>query len=247
MRSLLAAALLLGISRVASASEGLSSALDARTLLGPAVWARVVRIENTESQREFRRSPYPREVYALVFELSGILWFYSDSNGTQSLSLRTASLGRDKADPGPLFLAIDRGFTRWAWVDEAPVPGRQPHGAPPNACFIESVAALFHRVAAGGEASAPRLLFYYVNTPSGRRGHTVLVFNDRDGLAALDPEFSDRPVRLPPMLGGDPKAWSEYLRGGPTVSARTLPVESPTVPDSSGQWASMPRVPVPAG
>src|SRR5580698_3719741 len=161
MRSLLAAAFLLGIPLAASASDGLSSAFAARTMLGPTVWSRVVRIENTEPQREFRRSPYPREVYALVFELSGILWFYSDSNGTQSLSLRTGALDGDKANPGPLFLAIDRGFAGWSWVDDGSQPRRQAHGAPPNACFIESVAALFRRVAAGGQADAPRLLSYY--------------------------------------------------------------------------------------
>jgi hypothetical protein len=247
MRRLLLAALLLGIPWVASASEGLSSALAARALLGPSVWSRVVRIENTESRQEFRRSPYPREVFALVFELSGLLWFYTDSNGTQSLSLRSGSLGIDKAEPGPLFLAIDRGFTRWSWVDDAAALRRQPPEAPPNACFIESVAALFRKVAGGGEAAEPRLLSYYVDTPSGWRGHTVLVFKDRDGLAALDPEFSERPVRLPPILGEDPKAWSSYLWGGTIASARTLAVESPTVPESSGQWASMPRTPVPAG
>src|SRR5580698_5691605 len=153
MRSLLLAAVLLGIPRVVSASEGLSSARAARTLLGPTVWSRVVRIENTESKQEFRRSPYPREVFALVFELSGYLWFHSDCNGTQSLSLRSGSLGIDKAEPGPLFLAIDHGFTRWSWVDDMAAPQRQAP-APPNACFIESVAALFRRVAVGGEAAS---------------------------------------------------------------------------------------------
>jgi hypothetical protein len=206
----------------------------------------VVRIENTESKQEFRRSPYPREVFALVFELSGYLWFYSDCNGTQSLSLRSGSLGIDKAEPGPLFLAIDHGFTRWSWVDDMAAPQRQAP-APPNACFIESVAALFRRVAVGGEAASPRLLSYYVYTPSGSRGHTVLIFKEGDGLAALDPEFSDRPVHLPSILGEDPKAWSTYLWGGPVASARTLAVESPTVAESSGQWASLPRKPIPAG
>jgi hypothetical protein len=247
MRGLLLSALLFGTPWVASASDGLSSALAARSLLGAKVWARPVRIGNTESTREFARSPYPREVYGLVFELSGILWFYCDSNGTQSLSRRTGSLAADKADPGPLFLAIDRGFTRWSWVNDQGDPARPSLGVPPNACFIESVAALFRRVAAGGQADAPRLLSYYVDTPSGWRGHTVLVFGDRAGLAALDPEFSGRPVRLPSILGQDPKAWSAYLRGGPIVSARTLAVESPTVSESSDQWASLPRKPVPAG
>jgi hypothetical protein len=247
MRSLLAVAFLLGFPLAATASDGLSSAVAARSLLGPTVWSRIARIENTESPREFRRSPYPREMYALVFELSGILWFYSDSNGTQSLSLRTGSLAADKSSPGPLFLAIDRGFTRWSWANDEQGARRVASAVPPNACFIESVAALFHRVASGRQANAPRLLSYYVSTPSGWRGHTVLVFRDGEGMAALDPEFSERPIRLPSILGGDPRAWSSYLKGGPVSSARTLAIESPSVCGSADQWASLPRPPVPAG
>jgi hypothetical protein len=247
MRSFLAVAFLFGSPLGSTASDGLSSAVAARALLGPTVWSRIARIDNTESPREFRRSPYPREVYALVFELSGILWFYSDSNGTQSLSLRSGSLKADKSDPGPLFLAVDRGFTRWSWANgERGAQGAAPV-VPPNACFIESIAALFHRVANGLEANAPELLSFYVSTPSGWRGHTVLVFRDGEGMAAFDPEFPGRPIRLPSILGGDPRAWSSYLRGGPVGSARTLAIESPSVSGTADQWASIPRPPIPAG
>jgi hypothetical protein len=247
MRSLLAVAFLFGFPLAVAASDGLSNAVAARALLGSSVWSRIARIENTESPREFRRSPYLREVYALVFELSGILWFYCDSNGTQSLSLRTASADIDKADPGPLFTAIDHGFTRWAWINDEQSALRVAAAVPPNACFIESVAALFRRVAAGREVDAPKLLSYYINTPSGWRGHTVLVFRDGEDLAALDPEFSERAVRLPSILGGDPRAWSSYLRGGPVGSARTLAIKSPSISVSTDKWASMSRPPIPAG
>jgi hypothetical protein len=247
MRALLCLAALLGLPLAASASDGLSDALAARSHLGAQVWARVVRIENTSVRGALRRSPYPDTVYALVFELSGALWFYSDANGTQSLSLRLGAIDADKADPGPLFKAIDPGFARWSWVDSLAGWRHTPAGELPNGCFIESVAALFRRVAAGGEAQAPRLLSYYIDTPFGRQGHTVLLFAAKGGLAAVDPELSERPVAIPAKLGSNPRALSAYLRGGPVASARTLPIECARRPDPAGRWASVAVPQAPAG
>ena len=86
-------------------------------MLSPGLtWSRVVRIENSAPAGFLHRGAYPRVVYATVFEVSGILWFYTDTDGTQSLSLTTNTAARDEASPGALFLAIDRGFTRWSWV-----------------------------------------------------------------------------------------------------------------------------------
>lgn len=247
MRTLLLAALVLLAPAAASASDGLSSALAARSLLGPGVWARVVRIETAGSQGVLGGGAHPGTIYALVFELSGILWFYEESSGTQSLSLRTGSLDADKADPGPLFRAIDRRFAAWSWAPESADSRARLPEAPPNACFIESVAALFRRVSAGGEARAPRLLSYYVDTPLGRRGHTVLVFGTKDGVSAVDPEMSERPMRIPAYMGRDPRSLSAYLRGGPIADARTLAISGPGGPGLGGQLALIPRSRDPAG
>jgi hypothetical protein len=251
MRSLCCLVMLLAAARVAAGgttqAAGLSDAAAARSMLGGDTWSRLVRIENANPRGILSRSSYPRTVYALVFELSGILWFYTDADGTQSLSLTRNTVARDEADPGPLFRSIDRGFTTWSWVEGAAVPRGPASRRPPNACFVESVSALLQRLAVGGEAASPRLLSYYVDTPGGRLGHTVLLFGTSAGLFAVDPEDSDRPERLPAELGGDPGALSAYLRGGPVAAARTIPIERPRNSSSPGQWAALPPEPAPAG
>src|ERR1700690_1474532 len=247
MRTVLLAALVLLAPAAAAASDGLSSALAARSLLGPSIWARVVRIETAGPQGVFGGGAHPGAIYPLVFELSGILWFYEESSGTQSLSLRTGSLDADKAAPGPLFRAIDRRFTAWSWAPEATDSRARHSQTPPNACFIESVASLFQRLSAGGEARAPRLLSYYVDTPFGQRGHTVLVFGTRDGVSAVDPEISERPMKIPAYLARDPRTLSAYLRGGPIAGARTLAISSPSGPGLGSQLAMIPRNRDPAG
>lgn len=228
------------------APAALSDALAARAMLGTDVWARVVRIENARPRGAWRRGVYPKTVYGLVFELSGILWFYTDTDGTQSLSLTTGTLGRDRADPGRLFLALDPGFRAWGWLDDAP-PSRAPsRGRPPNACFVESVEALKRRISAGGDARSPQLLSYYVDTSAGRLGHTVLLFGTAVGLSAIDAESSDRPVSLPADLGADLRTVAAYLRGGPVSAARAIPILCARQP-VAGQWAFLADPPAPAG
>jgi hypothetical protein len=207
--------------------DGLRDALAAKALLGPDLWARVVRVDNGGSRGGRPRTVYPKTVYALVFELSGILWFYCGADGTQSLSLHRGALEAEKADPGPLLRSISPGFGTWAWV-EPPSGWPTPHPvSPPNACFIDCLAALRQRIAAGAEVAAPSLLSFYVDTPTGRMGHTVLVFGAGHAREAVDPIRSPVPVPLPPGLEGDPKAISRYLRGGEVAVARELPVVLP--------------------
>jgi hypothetical protein len=225
-------------------ARGLEDAIAARSLLGADAWARLVRIDSSRPSSVLRRGPYPRTVYALVFELSGILWFYTDVDGTQSLSLTRGTVARDEADPGPLFRSIDPGFTSWSWVDAPSLP-RNLSARPRNACFVESVAALNRRIASGGEAASPSLLSYYVDTPQGRLGHTVLLFGTSAGLSAIDSDDSSRTVLLPADLGADPRAVSAYLRGGPVAAARTIPIVCPR--PTPREWASLPSPRSPAG
>jgi hypothetical protein len=249
MRTLSCLVLLLasaGLARAGTASpEGLADALAARSLLGADTWARVVRIDSSRPRDILKRGPYPRTVYALVFEISGILWFYTDVDGTQSLSLTLNTVERDRADPGPLFRAIDPGFTRWTWVDSPRIAGSPPARRPRNACFVESVSELNRRIASGEEAGSPMLLSYYVDTPGGRLGHTVLLFRTSSGLSAIDADESDRPIPLPRDLGADARALSAYLRGGPVAAARTLPIACPHKPPA--EWAALPAAPAHAG
>lgn len=249
MRTLSRLVLLLasaGLARASTASTGgLADALAARSMLGADTWSRVVRIDSSRPGNILRRGPYPRIVYALVFELSGILWFYTDVDGTQSLSLTTNTADRDRADPGPLFRAIDPGFTRWSWVEAPRVPAGPEPRRPRNACFVESVAELDRRIASGGEAGSPMLLSYYVDTPGGRLGHTVLLFRTSIGLSAIDADESDRPIPIPGDLGSDARTLSAYLRGGPVAAARTIPIACPRKPPA--EWAALPAGPAHAG
>jgi len=224
----------------AGPGSGLADARAAQAMLGGASWSRVLRIEN-----KGRRGPYPKIVYALAFELAGILWFYTDADGTQSLSLRRGRLAEDEADLGPLLRAIDPGFAAWEPVDGAAAAAAAAaagSGAPrpdplPNGCFIDSVAAL-RRLGFGGErADRPRLLSYYADTPSGRLGHTVLVYSTGDGSRAIDPDLSDRPIRLPAGLEGDPRALARYLRGGEVAAARVLAIPGPSEARPEGGFA----------
>jgi hypothetical protein len=248
MRTLSRLVLLLAAAGLARAGaplpEGLADAAAARSLLGPDTWSRVVRIDSSRPRDVLRRGPYPRVVYALVFELSGILWFYTDVDGTQSLSLTRNTVDRDRSDPGPLFRSIDPGFTQWTWVDAPRLTGGTAVRRPRNACFVESVAELNCRIASGGEAVSPVLLSYYVDTPAGRRGHTVLLFRTSAGLAAIDADESDRPVMIPGDLGADARTLSAYLRGAPVAAARTIPIVSARKPP---EWAALPAVPAHAG
>ncbi|HEY5227375.1 MAG TPA: hypothetical protein VIJ19_02485, partial [Opitutaceae bacterium] len=109
---------------------------------------------------------------------------------------------------------------RWSWVDDTDSPRRASR--PRNACFVESAARLFERMTTGAQMLSPELLLYYVDTPQGRLGHTVLIYGTARGLAAEDPEASALPVAIPDGVGRDPLALSAYLRGGPVAAARTL-------------------------
>lgn len=226
----------------AAAPDGYGDARAARAMLPPDTWARIARIDNSHPRGRWNYAIYPKAVYALVFEMSGVLWIYTDAEGTESLSLTRGTLERDKADPGPLFRAIEPGAGAWAWVDDP--PGGEPRApkAPPNACVEESLLALNRRMALGAETQSPELLFYYVSTPNGKLGHTVLLFRSAGALSAIDSQISPDPVRIPPDVATNIRSISEYLRGAPVASAKALPV---MIGSRSGpaNWAAVPGPP----
>ncbi len=215
-------------------------------MLAPDTWARVVRIDNRHPRGAWRGQAYPRTMYALVFELSGILWLYCDVDGTQSLSLTRGTAARDEADPGPLFRAIDPGVASWEWADSQAAPAVRAGETPPRACFLESLRALNRRVAAGGEADSPQLLLYYVDSPMGRLGHTVLLFRSAGSLSVINSMYSDKAVRLPAYLGSDMLSIAEYVKGGTVSGFRTLAIAG-TRKAPPGGWATIPSRPVPEG
>jgi len=201
---------------VVCADDSLAHARQAQAMLGPDVWSQVIHIENAA-----RRSPYPSTLHALVFELEGVLWFYSDRDGTQSFSLQRGRLAEEKADFGPLLRDIDQGFTRWSVVAGADSAAKAARGPLPNGCFIQSVVA---SRGLGAGADQLQLLAYYVRTSSGLRGHTVLTYKTRGHLAVLDPERPLQAQEFSEALSHDALTLARAVRGGDVVGARLLPL-----------------------
>jgi len=144
-------------------------------------WARVLRVENNNP-----RSQYPRTVYATVFEFAGLLWFYTETDGTQSFSLHRGMLAGEKADFRPLLRDIDPGFAAFEVLpDSDPLFARSAE-ALPNGCFIESVAALHASLERGERIQGAALLSYYIESGGRMHGHTVLAYETPAGLRVVD-------------------------------------------------------------
>jgi hypothetical protein len=178
----------------------------------------VIRIENSSLDRR-----YPHTVYALVFELNTMLWFYTDADGTQSLSRYRGRVEADKADFGSLLPFIDPGFVRWTPVPEGVGEVRTVR-RPPHACFIESIALLHRRIAEGGEVKDARLLSYYVEIGGELRGHTVLQYRSAGAVRVVDPNRPMHVIRIGPRCADDPVAVARSLRND-VVRARAVPLD----------------------
>ncbi len=204
------------------ADDALRDARRAQALLGPEIWSRVLRIDN-----DSWASPYPRVVHALVFEFSGVLWFYTAAEGTQSLSLYRHETAADKASLGPLLLEIDRGFRRWRELATEPPRGRIAHGVLRNGCFIESIVALRARLALGRDAAQPQLLAYYAEGRLPLRGHTVLAFVSASRVGVLDPAGNGTERWFDGAALRDPLALARQLGGQQVTRARLFRLEVP--------------------
>lgn len=166
------------------------AAWQARLMLGDGVWAKVLRIENDNPA-----SPYPATVYATVFEMGGILWFYTGMDGTQSFSLHYGRLEQEKGEFDRLLRAIDPGFNRYEVLPEAmPIwaSNRRPLR---NGCFIDSVVALREALETGVPVKRARLLTYYLKHRGRVKGHTVLVYDTAFGLHVVD-SSSEQPLEV---------------------------------------------------
>ncbi len=206
----------------AAAATSLENARQAQAMLGGAVWSEVIRIENVTIGGR-----YPPVLHALVFENGGLLWFYTDRDGTQSLSLAWNQAAREKQDLGPLLRAIDPGFVRFSAEPGTAGLVRSASGKLPNGCFIESLAALRDRVSLGEPLARPRLLSFYEDTPAGLNGHTVLTYLTPQGLMLLDPERSPRPRPLPRRWADNPTQIAQAAAGGRSLrQARWVPTDT---------------------
>lgn len=211
--------LLTASSAFASNNPGLAHARRAQALLGPDTWSQVLSIENRGGA-----SRYPRTVHALVFELAGILWFYTETDGTQSLSTHAGRLEEDKANLGALLLEIDRGFARWKVLPADATPHSPRALRLRNGCFIESVAHLRQRIAAGEEIRRPQLLSYYANTGARLAGHTVLTYETAAGIQVIDPVDPAHPLLYPQRIAQSAIELGTALVGRLVEKAVWLPV-----------------------
>lgn len=207
------------ISAASRAQPSLENARRAQLVLGPEVWSRIIRVENAS-----RNGRYPRVVYALVFELERLLWFYADLEGTQSFSLQRDRIDEEKADFGPLLRDIEPGFGRWRDVGPEELP-RAVEGEPlRNGCFIESVALWRERVARGEPIAEPRLLSYYFDPRSRQNGHTVLAFRDGDAIKVIDPVQPGQVIPLARAEAADALSLAREHGGRAVRKARFLPL-----------------------
>lgn len=204
------------------ADESLAHARRAQLLLGAEVWSQIIRVENRAEQ-----SRYPHTLHALVFELAGVLWFYTSVDGTQSFSLHRDRLAQEKSDFGPLLRDIEPGFARWTNVGATEGNDALAVAAAdllPNGCFIESVAALRARLLTGAPTRNPRLLSYYITTPEGRTGHTVLAYETNRGVEILDSAQPGRVFAVAGDRGRDALSLARAFDGEDVTHARTLPL-----------------------
>lgn len=163
---------------------GRGSAEQAQAMLGADTWSRVLRIKNDSPDAR-----YGRDVFATVFEFNGMLWFYTDADGTQSLSRFEGRLEADKADLGPLLRGIHAGFYAFKELPErrGEEPG-QGYRKLRNGCFIESVHTLRQLREAGQLVLEARLFMVYRKAGRDIVGHTSLVYSTPRGTFVWDPE-----------------------------------------------------------
>lgn len=207
-----------------AADHSLVHARRAQALLGPETWSQIIRVENRA-----RASAYPATLHALVFELAGVLWFYTDVDGTQSFSLHRGRLAEEKADFAPLLRDIEPGFVRWTVVeaDWAVTAGVDAKEMIPNGCFIESYAALRVLLARGEAVAEPRLLSYYAKTAFRRGGHTVLAYSVPGRVVVFDPLRPAAALQFPADWGDDPRRLARAVQGPEVIQARVLPLPVP--------------------
>ena len=120
--------------------------------------------------------------------------------------------------PARFLLLLLLAATRWSIVSGTPPRPVRPGAPPPNACFIESVAAL-----------RARLLSYYIETRSGTSGHTVLAYETGDAVEILDPAQPERLFRFPLEASSDALALARHIDGPEVARARVLALNPSSV------------------
>lgn len=192
---LLAASLALLAAATSVRADSRESAFWGKELLGPDTWSRVLKIENAAPTVR-----YPAQFYALVFEFEGVLWFYTESDGTQSLSQQVGQVRTDKQNYLALARGLHAGFTRVTdgACDQPPLTALVDNKLP-RGCFLYCMLN-WRRLETFGAPARGQLLTYYINTPTGSRGHTVLLYRYGKKHFLFDPADTEleRTLLTPP-------------------------------------------------
>lgn len=147
--------------------------------LGAAHWSAILELSTTNRAQPTR--------HALVFEFANALWFYRPADGTQSLSRHWNNVAAERAELLPLLQRVDPSVVAFRECEALEFSATVPStGELPNGCFIRSVSEA-RRLEREQAITDGCLLSYYAETREGQRGHTVLVYQDRDGSHLFDP------------------------------------------------------------
>jgi len=214
--------LLLAVPALAGSRE---SAYRARELIGPDVWARVVRLEDAPVEGSAR----PAKLHGLVVEFADVLWLYTEYDGTQNLSQQRGRVAADKANLGELLHAADPALRQYTIEPEAAEPIGESV-IPPNGCFLSCLVRWRELRQTEHPPKHARLIACF--PPEDRSaGHMLLEY--RRGLSRyiFDPDQPTKLIRLPWFSTDEPLAvagrvlkerWPE-----PPVRATSLDLNPP--------------------
>ncbi len=199
-----------------AALPGLSDVVNARALLSPGTWSRVLRIDLAKAGEV-----YPKSFYGLVFEMASVLWFYSPQEGTQSLSRHIGRTEEEKERLAELLRTPFPALQDWK-EEEHPAPARAPESAPRNACFIESLALLDFRLRHGARTDYASLFTVYYHDKQKVRGHTVLYYEKGDKVYLADPAREEPFVLSKAFASDQARVAALLVRGRDVASWREL-------------------------
>jgi hypothetical protein len=211
-----------------AALPGLSDVVNARALLSPGTWSRVLRIELGKAGEV-----YPKSFYGLVFEMASVLWLYSPQEGTQSLSRFIGRTEEEKKRLAELLRTPFPDLRDWK-EEEHPAPAKAPEQAPRNACFIESLALLDFRLRHGARTDYASLFTVYYYEDRKVRGHTVLFYEEGDRVFLADPA-REKPYVLSKAFASDQRNLATLLvRGYEVANWRELRLDVEGIGQSPG-------------
>jgi hypothetical protein len=224
MKRVLSLLLILALSALLQASEGLTDVLGARRLLSSATWSEIVHVVRRGGGGEAA----PTDFYALAFEFNRMLCLYCPFEGTRILS---SEPGQSEEEKQSLSQLMRKQWPDLLFATKLGSPGQaMPAAVPANACFVQSVSAWQQLAARPGSAEHAVLLSYYWREAELLRGHTVLLLDWEKQTYAVDLTRADRQYRpIPRDLRGDPTAIARLLEPLVTIDhIHELPVKTAT-------------------